>query len=168
MPVLKNPRHELFAQRIATSPKTGLSQGQCYEAAGFKTDGRSADACAARLLTDANVRARLAELLEPAARKTRVTVESLLDELKRTIDDAREAKQHAVVVSSLTLAAKLVGLLVERAEIAGPGGFAGCETVDEVAAKMLDETSLDDALQNLDVMREAMMRIASDRAELVS
>jgi hypothetical protein len=34
---------------VATSPKNGLSQGQCYEAAGFRTNGRSADACAARL-----------------------------------------------------------------------------------------------------------------------
>jgi len=168
MPALKNPKHELFAQRIATSPKTGLSQGQCYEASGFKTNGRSADACAARLLTEANVQNRISELLEPAVRKTRVSIESLLDQLETTITDARAAKQHSVVIQALTLSAKLVGLLRERVEIGGVGEFDACTSTEQVIEQLLSRhESPAAALAELDELRAMVEAFASSRATLI-
>ena len=76
---------------------------------------------------------RLAELGEPAVKKTQVSVESLLNELETTIHDARAAKQHSVVVNALTLSAKLVGLLREQVEIVT--GFEGVSTVEEIIEK---------------------------------
>jgi hypothetical protein len=81
MPTLRNVMHERFAQNIATSTKTKWSNGRCYSEAGFKTDNRSADACAARLLTNANVQARIAELVEPTVKKTRATIDDLAEQL---------------------------------------------------------------------------------------
>jgi hypothetical protein len=167
MPPLRNPKHELFCQRIATSPKNGLSQGQCYEASGFKTNGRSADACAARLLTEANVRNRISELIEPAVKKARVSIESLLDQLETTITDARATKQHSVVIQALTLSAKLVGLLRERVEIGGPGSFAACESPGDLMQALFADMTPVEALAALDDLRSQVEAFASDAATLV-
>ena len=164
---MKNPRHELFAQRIATSAKNGLSQGQCYETSGFKTEGRSADACAARLLTVAKVRDRISELVEPAVRKTRVSIESLLDELETTIADARVTKQHSVVIQALTLSAKLVGLLRERVEIGGVGEFSRCESPDDLMRTLLVDMTPAEALASLDDLRARVEVYAANHATLV-
>lgn len=54
--MVNNPRHEQFAQGIAS----GLSAVQAYQQAGFS--GRSAEANAYRLMENDGVRARIAEL----------------------------------------------------------------------------------------------------------
>lgn len=54
--MLTNPRHETFAQGIAS----GLSAVQAYQQAGFS--GRSAEANAYRLMENDGVRARIEEL----------------------------------------------------------------------------------------------------------
>lgn len=59
----------------------------------------------------------LEQMQRPVARKARVSVESLLDQLDQTIEAARADGQHSVVVNALTLSAKLVGLLRERVTI---------------------------------------------------
>ena len=80
MPVLTNPRHELFAQGIAR----GLSQRQAYRDAGFESDSDDAvDACASRLLSDARVQARVTELLELGAKRAAITVERVAVELAK-------------------------------------------------------------------------------------
>lgn len=73
MPPLKNQRHELFAQALAKG-KTG---DEAYAAAGFSRDRRNAS----RLTTNDAIKNRVAELVEPAIRKTKITIEELLEEL---------------------------------------------------------------------------------------
>jgi hypothetical protein len=154
MPQLKNVKYETFCQHIATSPKTRLSQGECYTKAGFKTDGRSADACAARLLTVANVQARIAELMQPAAKKVQASLESLLDRLETNIEAAAASGQHGAVNGSLRLMAELRGMLIQRTEVGAPGDFAGIETVADVAGAMLREMDAATALSTLsDLMK---------------
>ena len=53
MPVLKNPRHEAFAQAIfaGLSKRQNYSQGRAYIEAGYKATPESARRCASRLLT---------------------------------------------------------------------------------------------------------------------
>ncbi len=58
MPVLKNARHERFAQNLAK----GMSAGPGYTAAGYKATGHSAEVAGARLLKNVEVRNRVAEL----------------------------------------------------------------------------------------------------------
>ncbi len=58
MPVLKNARHERFAQNRAK----GMSPGPAYTAAGYKAKAKSAEAAGRRLLQNVTVRDRLAEL----------------------------------------------------------------------------------------------------------
>ena len=56
--MLTNIRHERFAQGIAK----GLPSSTAYIEAGYKARGNSAEVCAARLLRNAQVAARLDEL----------------------------------------------------------------------------------------------------------
>src|ERR1700761_167286 len=138
MPVLRSPRREMFAQAVAKSPKTRASLAQCYEASGYKTTGHGSEAAASRLLSTVEIRTRIDEILRPVTARTRVSIESLLNELETTITDARADGQHGVVIGALTLSAKLVGLLRDKIEVGRVGDFDACESNDEIAAKMLD------------------------------
>jgi phage terminase small subunit len=79
MPVLKNARHELFAQSVAG----GMTQTAAAEKAGY----RSARGNSTRLITKEEIRRRVAELKEIAARrvekKLEVSIESVTRELAR-------------------------------------------------------------------------------------
>ena len=65
MTILKNARHERFAQNKAK----GMSIGPAYTAAGYKATGHSAEVTGARLLKNVEVRNRIAELQGSAAKQ---------------------------------------------------------------------------------------------------
>ncbi len=75
MAILKNPRHERFAQNLAK----GMSAAEAYEKAGYKPNDQNA----ARLTRNDEVRARVAELMAPAVEATQATVERVLKEMAR-------------------------------------------------------------------------------------
>ncbi|WP_363347134.1 terminase small subunit [Methylocystis echinoides] len=80
MPVLHNPRHEIFAQEIAK----GASQREAYRAAGYEGENEDAvDASASRLLTDAKVVLRVQEIQANAAKRAEITIERTLLELAK-------------------------------------------------------------------------------------
>jgi hypothetical protein len=168
MPALKNQKHEIFCRKLIEAAKRGKSQGWAYTESGYKADGHGADVCASRLLKNADIERRLSELGEPMVRKTRISVESLLDELETTVNDARADGQHSVVVNALTLSAKLVGLLRDRIEVGGPGDFAGAETIDDCLQVLLADQSPSEAIAALDLMRQEIERFAGDHAEIAA
>jgi hypothetical protein len=137
MPALRNVKHEMFAQHISTSPKTGWSQGRCYTEAGFKTEDRSADACAARLLTNANIQARIAELVEPTVRKTRATVDTLASQFDEVFAGAMMQAQFGAAGAAAAAKAKLLGFMRERIEVGAAGEFDQCETIDDIVRAFL-------------------------------
>lgn len=84
MPVLRNARHEAFAQGMAK----GLSASDAYVAAGYK-ESRSA---ASRMSTNVNIEARVAELVHKGAEKAEATVARVLDEMRKLgFSDIRKA-----------------------------------------------------------------------------
>ena len=168
MPALKNVRYEKFCQHIATSPKTGWPQGRCYVEAGFKTADRSADACAARLLTRANVQSRIAELVEPTVRKTRATVDTLAAQLDAVFDGATGDRQWGAAGSAAALKAKLLGFMRERLEVGAPGSFDACETTDDVMRTLLADQTPAEALASLDVLREEIERYGAEHAHAIA
>jgi hypothetical protein len=117
MPALRQPRREAFVRNIIASVKTGKSQAQCYEDAGYTTSGNASEAAASRLLSDVKVKERIDELARPAVRKVAFTLETLSAEVAQTIRDARAAGQHGVVTRALELAAKLHGLLTTKIDV---------------------------------------------------
>ena len=169
MPALRRPRSEAFAQAIVKGMKTGKNITECYIAAGFNTDGASARACASRLLTSASVQDRIAEIMQPAVKKSRVTVESLIAQFDQVFDNASADKQHGAANAAAANKAKLVGHLRDRLEIGHVGAFDGCESREEIAARMLeDEPDLDELLAGMDGLRAAVIEAASNRAKLIA
>jgi phage terminase small subunit len=75
MPVLKNAKHELFAQEVAKG--TGLEAA--YSKAGYKPDSKNA----ARLTKNDGVRTRIDEILTLAAKRVGATIERTLEEMVR-------------------------------------------------------------------------------------
>ncbi len=158
MPILKNSRRELFAQNVIKGARNGWSQAEVYLRSGYKARGHAAEVAASRLLKFDEVRMRVDELMRPAIRKSRITIESLLAELETTIADARKAKQHSVVVRSLELAARLAGLLREKIEVGSPDEFAACATKEQVVDKLIADAGspavLIDELHEIIIMIE--------------
>jgi hypothetical protein len=168
MPQLKNIKHETFCQLIATSPKTKMSQGQCYEQAGFRTNGRSADACAARLLTQANIRSRIAEITAPAVRKAKLTASSLMEKFEKIETGAVASEQYGAAARAAELQGKLSGLMIDRIEHGGAGEFANIDTVEGVMAALLADQSPQEALATLAMMTALLERQAADHAMTIN
>lgn len=111
---LKNARHERFAQELAK----GKSQVEAYEAAGYKPDRGAAT----RLSAKVSVQARVEELKEKAAERCVVTVEGITQRLlniakKGEGEDVKDPPLLSVARASLMDAAKLNGLIVDRAKV---------------------------------------------------
>jgi hypothetical protein len=90
--------------------------------AGYKPN----DGSCIRLKGNERVKARLAELPAQAAKKSDVTVQSLLDEL-----EAARAR-----ADSLSIIQHLSGLSVQRVEVRNPDGFSECETTEQVISRL--------------------------------
>jgi phage terminase small subunit len=171
MPTLKNIRYEKFCQHIATSPKTGMSIAQAYIASGYSARDHAAESNASRLLKNAEVQARIAELVEPAAKKTRTTVQSLLDELELARAAAHDDRQFSAAVQAIAGKARLTGLdNRETGNGNGSGGqFDKCETVEAVVEALLTHhESPAAALAQLDELRGMIEAYASSHAVVIS
>jgi len=112
MPVLRNQRHERFAQEVAK----GVSAIRAYVVAGYAKT--SAGANAVRLMENEGVRARIDELQGKVAARTEVTIEGLIEHAEKIRHYAmdRKVKQLAVANTALVTMAKLAGLWVEKRE----------------------------------------------------
>lgn len=130
MPVLKNAKHELFAQALAK----GKTQREAYIGAGYKYD----EANAGRLTKNDGVAARVAELQGKVAAKVAVTVESLAAELEEARTAAVKSGQNSAAVQATLGKAKLFGLGVENRKV------SGTMTVLTITPKHLDGLSEDD------------------------
>lgn len=108
-----NPRQEMFVQHLLE----GRTQKDAYSKAGYSASGNSAEVAAARLFRNVQVAARVAELQARAARRSEVTVDSLVQELDEILQLATKLGQPAAGVGAIMGKAKLLGLIVDRAEV---------------------------------------------------
>lgn len=110
MPILSNERHEHVAQLLAK----GETQKDAYAKAGY----RGNEAKASRVCNRADVKARVAELLERAAARTEVSVATLTGRLLKIADKAESDMLGAPGLSTARAAlmdvAKLNGLIIDR------------------------------------------------------
>ena len=119
MPVLKKPQHEHFAQGIAK----GMTQEAAYIAAGYASKGAEQNAC--RLISNDKVAARVAELQQAVAERSIWDAARIVDNLARYAEKGErlnEAAGLSVARASMMDVAKLLGLVVDKKEHAGPGG----------------------------------------------
>lgn len=111
MPILKNARHEVFAQNLAS----GMSQTQAYIGAGYKEAG--ADQNASRLMTNDKVASRVRELQAVSAVECTITTQQLSEQLELLRVKAEAAGQFTAAVSATMGRAKLHGLIIDKAEV---------------------------------------------------
>ena len=127
MPVLRNPRWEVYAQELAK----GKPAREAYVLAGYKKN----DGNASRLKSNEKLTARVNELVERtaanAAARAEVTVVSLLNGLEEARKLAAEINQPSAAVAATLGKAKVAGLIVDRKEVGKPGDFEGMN-VDEL------------------------------------
>lgn len=109
MGVLKNAKHERFAQGVAKG-KTAID---AYVSAGYEGH----DASASRLRNNPKVKARIEEILAKAARKVAITVETLTEQLAEDRECAREWKQASPMVAASKLQGQLHKLLDTRVDV---------------------------------------------------
>lgn len=119
MSVLRNQRHELFAQGLAK----GLPASVAYVEAGYAEN----DSNAARLNGNEQVKARVTELKERAAARTEITVAGITERLLNIAakgERSNDAPLLSVARASLMDAAKLNGLVIDKGQLSGPDGGA--------------------------------------------
>src|SRR6476659_4082233 len=96
-------RQEAFCRGLAK----GLPASRAYVEAGYDARNNAAEANASRLLRNAKVAARLADLQRQAAHKAAVTAESIAAELDIAFRLALDNKQAAACVAASMGKAKL-------------------------------------------------------------
>ena len=112
MSPLRNPRHEKFVQSLLE----GKSAPRAYVEAGYAKD----DGNATRLRVNPKVQDRLAELQAEVAKQTKVTVESLLDELENARQRADFLDQLSAAVRAIESKARISGCWCRRWKSAVP------------------------------------------------
>ena len=120
MAVLANPKHERFAQELAR----GRTQIEAYEQAGYQPN----PSAASRLSDDVKICERVAEIQERAAIRTEITVADITSRLLAIAakgEQADDAPLLSVARASLMDAAKLNGLVVDKADTTLRGQFDG-------------------------------------------
>lgn len=134
MPVLNNPKYELFAQELAK----GKTATEAYVLAGYKAN----DGNAATLKGNKSVSSRVAELLGRAANRAEVSISSITERLIRISDKGEAIGEPAglsVARQAAMDAAKLHGLIVDKKETGKAGDFSRM-TEDELDAFIARET----------------------------
>lgn len=122
MAILKNPRHELFAQAIVQG-KTGRA---AYREGGHPNcQDNTADVNASKLLRNAKVSARIAELQDrqDASKRTVLTKAWVIEQTIALAKDARAAGAYGPAAKCLELLGREVYAFVERSEVGNPGAF---------------------------------------------
>lgn len=128
------PKQEAFAQAIVT----GANQSDAYRSAfnvGEKTKPESVNVAASKLMADAKVALRVAELREPVAKKAQITLESHLDDLMRLRNMAVKEKQYSAAISAEVSRGKAAGIYIEKMEHSGKDGGPVMTRIEIVALK---------------------------------
>lgn len=147
MGILKNARHERFAQEVAS----GKSASEAYALAGYEPN----DGNASRLKGNERIQARVTEILESAALKVEITQSRVLEELgKIGFSDIRRAVKW---YSQANIAA-IDDADLEAQVDAGDIRFAVANQVEVVSSDDIDENTAA-AIAEVSMSEKGVIRI---------
>jgi hypothetical protein len=106
VPALRIPRQEKFVQALVA----GMTAEAAYRSAGYRPN-RSGPP---RLKAEAEVRARIAELLAQGAAAAMLTRADILRKLLANADAAYDARQYSAATGALKLLGQELGMFVDR------------------------------------------------------
>src|SRR5262245_6694414 len=137
MPMLR-PRQEAFVRRyIAALDEPAAAS---YRLAGYRArKGNSSAACASRLLTQANIVARIQELQAIAAKRHEAKIDTVTHELQEAYAGAMATHQHSAAVAACMGLAKLHGLIVNKHESHKPSDVEACNSISDVVDEMIEQ-----------------------------
>jgi phage terminase small subunit len=115
---MPNTKLNIRQERFCLGLAEGLPQSRAYIEAGYTARGNAAEVAAARLFRKVQVSSRVAELQAKAARRSEVTVDSLVEELDEMLQLATRQKLPAAGVAAIMGKARLLGLVVDKTEVA--------------------------------------------------
>ena len=119
---------------------------------------RTAYSQASRLLKNAKVAARIAELQAETAKRLEVTVDSVMADLEGLCSSAVAAKQFGPAVRAKELQGKRLGMFVDRHEVSEASNHAD----EALAARIAKEYSNDDPAMARTLFRNVLGRIPPD------
>jgi hypothetical protein len=106
--------------------------------------------------------------MQPIAKRTNLSLESLLSEVERVLRDAREDRAHGACVQALALVVKIHELIHEQ-EGADRFAFRGAKDVGEIMELMFSELGgPDGVIEMTDMMREAALSRRAEQAQVIS
>lgn len=120
---LRTPKHELFAQEVASGRTKRDAFIEAYPHAADWKDS-AANVKASMLAARPDVKARVAWLQERAADQAVFTRAKHLARLNELSLDAQRARDFAAAVRAEENRGKVAGFYVDRVEASGPGGSA--------------------------------------------
>ncbi|TPI51710.1 MULTISPECIES: terminase small subunit [unclassified Mesorhizobium] len=115
---MSNSKLNMRQERFCLALAEGLAQSRAYIEAGYTARGNAAEVEASKMVRLPKVATRIAELQADAARRSEITVDDLVAELNLMLKLALATKNPAAGVSAVMGKAKLLGLIVDKAEIA--------------------------------------------------
>lgn len=116
--VMSNTRLNIRQERFCLGLAEGLPQSRAYVEAGYTARGNAAEVEGSKMVRLPKVVARVAELRAQAARRSGITVVDLVAELDEMLELARATKNPSAGVTAIMGKAKLLGLVVDKAEVA--------------------------------------------------
>ena len=156
MPVLRNPRHEKFAQLVSG----GIKPTEAYVSLGYSRNG--APQSANNLLNRTEVRERVNEILAAAAQSTAQQVSFDHQRVLRRLDvlsrKAEDLGQVSAAVRAEELIGRARGLFVERSENVAIDLAKLNAAQQEQLERMLEEIAFKDDPEGLKKWREGEPR----------
>lgn len=137
MPILKNAKHERFAQLVAK----GLAASNAYKESGYTAEGNAAESAACRLLRNVQIVARVEELKQLAADLAVATIGKSKADVMRALWEnhvlARASGEYSASNKALELTGKEMAMFIERKRI-GPMDLADLtpEELDQLANQL--------------------------------
>ncbi|RWI88651.1 MAG: Terminase small subunit [Mesorhizobium sp.] len=114
---MRKPELNIRQERFCLLLVEGLPQSRAYIEAGYAARGNAAEVEASKMVRLPKVAARVAELQAAAARRSEITVDDLVAELEDMRKLAIACKNPAAGVAAVMGKAKLLGLIIDKAEI---------------------------------------------------
>lgn len=153
MGMLRNPKYEAFAQRLARGEPILAS----YVLVGYKKKAQNAS----RLAKHDDIRARVDEILmrkdESFGRaEAKAITNDLVDKkwvMKRLVYEAEKGEQSSARCKALELVGKEMGMFVNRTEHGTPGSFETLDTTQAILDAVKRELG-DDAAKALGALLE--------------
>ena len=131
------PKQEAFCQTYIETGNASEAYRRSYNASRMKPESINVNAC--KLLADAKISQRVAELKAEHAKRHDMTVDDIAAMLKEDREFAREMQTPAAAVSATMGLAKLYGHLRDKVEHTGKDGASLADEAANAAERIREK-----------------------------